>query len=93
LRHSEPLRQGGSVLIRGRGRNQHAAIVGIVVAAGDQQREVPIELAALHARADDEVVIAPGVIAAVVAAGGEGAPELGRGEGGDSAVDRQLLGV
>jgi hypothetical protein len=92
LRHSKPLRQGGSILIHGGGRNQHAAVVGIVVAAGHQQREVPIELAALHARADDEVMIAPGVIAAIVAAGGEGAPELGRGEGGDGAVDRQFLG-
>src|SRR5271169_5464033 len=62
---AEPLRQGGAVLIDCRGRNQNAAGIRVVRAARRQQREVPVELPALHAAADNEMMIAPGVIAAV----------------------------
>src|SRR5580700_9966962 len=65
LRHAEPLRQGGPVLIHRGGWKKHAAGAGVARAAGGEQREVSVELAALHSRADDEVMIAPSVIAAI----------------------------
>ena len=44
-------------------------------------REAAVHVAAVHRAAHDEVVRAPGVVGAV-AIGGEGAGEVGRGEGG-----------
>ena len=51
-----------------------------------------VDLAALDRAADDDVVRAPCVIAAVVRVGLEGAAEVGHGEGGDFAGDVQLHG-
>src|SRR5277367_4202054 len=79
-RDAEPLRQRGPILVDCRGWNQDTARVGVVRAARREQREIPVELSALHAASDDEMMIAPGVIAAIDAAGRQGAPEFGRSE-------------
>src|SRR5262249_17003927 len=73
---AEPLRQGGTVLVYCRGGDQDSAGSCVVGAAWNQQRKVSVELAALHSASDDEVMVAPGVIAAVAAAWRQRSAEL-----------------
>jgi alpha-L-rhamnosidase len=88
---SKPLREGCSVLRKGCGGNECAAVVGIVLAAQDQGWEGAVEGASLYAAAEDEVVIAPGVVAAVSAAGVERAAELRGCERGDALRYAEFL--
>src|SRR3954465_12558877 len=74
---SEPLRQRRTVLVDRRRGNNGAARVGVVHTTERQQREVSIHLTSHPSSSDDEVVIAPGVVAAVVAAGIQGASKFG----------------
>jgi hypothetical protein len=70
-RDTEPLREGRTVLIYGRGRDQYSSRVGVAATARREQRKIPVELAALYPGADDEMMITPGVVAAIGPAGRE----------------------
>src|SRR6185437_10338535 len=77
----EPRTQRRAVLIDGRGGNPAAARVGIVRAAEIELRELSVDLAALDRSSEDEMMAAPGVIAAAAGSRLERAAEIGFGEG------------
>ena len=74
--YAEPLSECGPVLCNAGSRNEGSAAVGIVVSTGDERGERTIELSALHTASDDEVMITPRVIAAIVTAWSECAAEF-----------------
>jgi len=65
---------------------------GVVGASEGELGEGSVEFAAADGAAKDEVVAAPGVVAAKGGVGGEGAAEVRHGKGGDVGVDAELGG-
>ncbi|ELU14504.1 hypothetical protein CAPTEDRAFT_185299, partial [Capitella teleta] len=87
IRHAEPARQGGGVLVHG-GAGQQAFLADMplvfaaaAVAHADGRRRT-VEGCATHRAAHDEVVAAPAMVRAV-AVGSQRAAEVRRGEGRD----------
>src|SRR6267142_4076087 len=76
--HAEPGRDGGEILVDGRGGNP-AAGAGVVRAADGERGKFAISLPAFDPAAHDEVVAAPAVIAAHTV-GRKGAAKIAGGE-------------
>ena len=66
---AEPRGEGGGVLIKGGRRNPAAVLVGVVRSAESERRKSTVDRIALDGAAKNELVAAPGVIGAAVAAG------------------------
>src|SRR5579864_1189609 len=68
-RDAEPVGKRRSILIDRRSRNERSAGISIVLAAKRERRERSIHRTAVNAGSDDEMMIAPRVVAAVVSVG------------------------
>src|SRR5580704_9602780 len=89
--YTEPLRQRGPILVDRRRRNHNAGAGGVVCVAQRKRWELSEELPALDPGADDEMMVAPGMIGSG-AVGCQGTSELGSREGGYVRIDGQFLG-